>query len=180
MDDQHEAEVESIVLHEFATRIVPPTSVNQISSQDKRIDDKLFLTRYRYRGAKDAQRPFCKKMIAADMLYRKEDIVAAENKVVNSGWGPNGDNVYSIWFYKGGGNCYHFWQKEVYMSTLKTKVSLTSKSTRQVAVKTAEKYGYKVRNEEEVAKLPIDQDWQGFLETNPTWGRNGTARKNKN
>ena len=176
-DEQHEEEIESLVLHEFATRIVPPTSPNQASEQDERINDKLFMTRYRYRGAKEAQRPFCKKMIAADMLYRKEDIVAAENKVVNSGWGPYGTDTYSVWKHKGGGNCYHFWQKEVYMSTLKSKISLTSKATRQVAVKTAEKYGYKVRNEAEVAKLPIDQDWQGFLESNPTWGRNGSARK---
>ena len=178
-DEQHEAEIESIVFHEFATRIVPPTRVNQISEQDERIDEKLFLTRYRYRGAREAQRPFCKKMIAADMLYRKEDIVAAENKVVNSGWGAYGEDTYSIWFYKGGGNCYHFWQKEVYMSYLKSKVSLTSKETRQVAVKKAEQLGYKVRNEKEVAQLPIDMDYQGFLASNPTWGRKGTAYKKK-
>jgi hypothetical protein len=179
MDDQHEAEVESLVLHEFATRVVPATSPNQISEQDKRIDDKLFLTRYRYRGSKTPQRAFCKKMIAADLLYRKEDIVAAENKVVNSGWGPYGTDTYDIWKFKGGGNCYHFWQKEVYMSTLKSKVSLTSKQTRQVAVKTAEKYGYKVRNEKEVAQLPFDMDWQGFLADNPVWGRKGSAYKKK-
>ncbi len=178
-DDQHEAEIESLVLHEFATRVVPATSPNQISEQDKRIDDKLFLTRYRYRGFKTGERPFCRKMLAADLLYRKEDLVAAENKVVNSGWGPYGTDTYSVWFYKGGGACHHFFQKEVYMSTLKSKVSLTSKSTRQVAVKTAEKLGYKVRNEEEVAKLPIDMDWNGFLESNPVWGRNGSARKKK-
>lgn len=178
-DDEHEAEVESIVLHEFATRVVPATSPNQISEQDKRIDDKLFLTRYRYRGYRDAQRPFCKKMMAADLLYRKEDIVAAENKVVNSGWGPYGTDTYNIFFYKGGGNCHHFWQKEVYMSTLKSKVSLTSKSTRQIAVKTAEKYGYKVRNEAEVAKLPVDMDYRGFLADNPVWGRKGSAYKKK-
>jgi hypothetical protein len=179
MDDQHEAEVESLVLHEFATRVVPATSPNQISEQDKRIDDKLFLTRYRYRGSKTPQRAFCKKMIAADLLYRKEDIVAAENKVVNSGWGPYGTDTYDVWKFKGGGNCYHFWQKEVYMSTLKSKVSLTSKQTRQVAVKTAEKYGYKVRNEKEVAQLPFDMDWQGFLADNPVWGRKGSAYKKK-
>lgn len=178
-DDQHEEEIESLVLHEFATRIVPPTSVNQISEQDKRLDEKLFLTRYRYRGAREAQRPFCKKMIAADMLYRKEDIVAAENKVVNSGWGAYGEDTYSIWKYKGGGNCYHYFQKEVYMSYLKSKVSLTSKETRQVAVKKAEQLGYKVRNEKEVAQLPIDMDYQGFLASNPTWGRKGTAYQKK-
>lgn len=179
-DEQHEAEIESIVLHEFATRVVPATSPNQISEQDKRIDDKLFLTRYRYRGERSANtRPFCRKMLNADLLYRKEDIVAAENKVVNSGWGAYGADTYSVWFYKGGGLCRHFWQKEVYMSTLKTKVNLNSKNTRQIAVKKAEQLGYKVRNEKEVAQLPVDMDWNGFLEDNPVWGRNGTARTNK-
>jgi hypothetical protein len=179
-DDQHEQEIESLVLHEFATRVIPPTRVNQISEQDKRVDEKLFMTRYRYRGVRSQNtRPFCKKMLNADLLYRKEDIVAAENKVVNSGWGAYGEDTYSCWLYKGGGNCNHFWQKEVYMSYLKSKVSLTSKETRQVAVKKAEQLGYKVRNEAEVAKLPVDMDYHGFLASNPVWGRNGSAYKKK-
>ena len=192
-NDESENELlESIELHELATRVVKGTP-NQISEQDKRINKKLFITRYRYRGDPSPQRPFCKKMMSADLLYRKEDIEAMENKVVNSGWGAYGEDVYSIWLsntcqhtdnqslklYKGGGNCYHFWQKEVYISSRVAKIDLESPSAQRIAVAKAEKMGYKVRNDERVAKLPIDQDYNGFLPDNPTWGKNGTAYKKK-
>jgi hypothetical protein len=125
-------------------------------------------------------------MTSADLLYRKEDIVDMENKVVNSGWGEKGDDVYSIWLtkdcsshklYKGGGHCHHFWQKEVYISSRVAKIDLESPSAQRIAVAKAEKMGYKVRNESLVAKLPTDMDYHGFLPDNPTWGRNGTAYK---
>lgn len=183
-DTSENEQLDSIELHELATRVVKGTP-NTISEQDKRINSKLFITRYRYRGDPQPQRPFCKKMMNADLLYRKEDIVAMENKVVNSGWGAHGDDVYSIWLsndscshhklYKGGGNCYHFWQKEVYISSRVAKIDLESPSAKRIAVAKAEKMGYKVRNDERVAKIPFDQDYQGFLPDNPIWGENGSA-----
>ena len=183
-DDSENELLESIETHELATRVVKGTP-NQISEQDQRINRKLFITRYRYRGDPAPQRPFCKKMMSADLLYRKEDIEAMENKVVNSGWGAYGEDTYSIWLskscsghhklYKGGGNCHHFWQKEVYVSSRVAKIDLESPSAQRIAVAKAEKMGYKVRNDERVAKLPIDQDYQGFLPDNPVWGKNGTA-----
>lgn len=186
-DDEDNNLLDSIESHELATRVVKGTP-NQISEQDKRMDRKLFITRYRYRGDPDPQRPFCKKMMSADLLYRKEDIVDMENKVVNTGWGAYGEDVYSIWLtktcsshklYKGGGNCYHFWQKEVYISSRVAKIDLESPTAKRIAVAKAEKMGYKVRNDERVAKLPIDQKYQGFLPDNPTWGRKGTAYEKK-
>ena len=71
--------------------------------------------RYRYAGASEGQREFCKKMIAADKVYRKEDIELAETKVVNKGLGANGADTYSIWLYKGGVNCQHFWERKIYL-----------------------------------------------------------------
>ena len=44
-----------------------------------------------------------------------------ENKPVNPGWGPNGADTYSIWLYKGGGNCYHYWTRKTYMYSSKDK-----------------------------------------------------------
>jgi hypothetical protein len=187
-DDEDNQLLESIESHELATRVVKGTP-NQISEQDKRMNSKLFITRYRYRGDPSPQRPFCKKMMSADLLYRKEDIEAMENKVVNSGWGAYGEDTYSIWLtktcsashnlYKGGGNCYHFWQKEVYISSRVAKIDLESPSAKRIAVAKAEKMGYKVRNDERVAKIPFDQDNQGFLDDNPVWGKNGSAYKKK-
>lgn len=188
-DDSENELLESIETHELATRVVKGTP-NQISEQDKRINSKLFITRYRYRGETTAKsRPFCKKMTSADLLYRKEDIEAMENKVVNSGWGAYGDDVYSIWLtkdcqhtenqslklYKGGGHCHHFWQKEVYVSSRVAKIDLEHPSAQRIAVAKAEKMGYKVRNESLVAKLPTDMDYHGFLPDNKVWGKNGSA-----
>jgi hypothetical protein len=132
-------------------------------------------------------------MMSADLLYRKEDIEAMENKVVNTGWGPEGEDTYSIWLtkqcqhtdnqqvmlYKGGGNCYHFWQKEVYISSRVAKIDLESPTAKRTAVAKAEKMGYKVRNDARVAKIPFDQKYNGFLPSNPVWGKNGTAYKKK-
>jgi hypothetical protein len=116
-------------------------------------------------------------MLAADKLYRKEDIVAMENKAVNKGWGPNGASTYDVWLYKGGGHCNHFWQKAVFMSAKGGNINPRGKDAQSIAVKKAESMGYKVRNESLVAKLPTDMDYHGFLPTNPVWGANGSAYK---
>ena len=48
-------------------------------------------------------REFCKKMVSANRVWRKEDIEAAGGVAVNPGWGPNGSDTYSIWLYQGRG-----------------------------------------------------------------------------
>lgn len=87
-------------------------------------DTSLFKVRYRYAGASEGQREFCKKMIAANKVYRKEDIVLAETKVVNKGLGANGADTYSIWLYKGGVNCQHFWERKIYLRKGNNSVSV--------------------------------------------------------
>ena len=78
-------------------------------------DTELFKIRYSYEGSLGAQRDFCNKMISAGRTYRKEDITIAETKVVNPGLGPDGADNYSIWLYKGGVNCQHFWMRKIYL-----------------------------------------------------------------
>ena len=67
-------------------------------------EDIIFLTRYMYEPKKTQSnsREFCKKMISAKKVYRKEDIMAMEDKVVNAGFGKGGSDKYSVWLYKGG------------------------------------------------------------------------------
>ena len=85
---------------------------NAKSKQDITVDGVKFFTRYRYAGtpANSKTRDFCRKMLSADKIYRKEDIMQMRTKPVNKGWGPKGADTYSIWLYKGGGSCRHFWQ----------------------------------------------------------------------
>jgi hypothetical protein len=157
--------------HEFAVRTGAARPAAK-SEQDAVIDGKYFITRYVYAGSftHDNMRPFCKKMIEAGKLYRKEDIVSMENVAVNPGWGPEGANTYDIWFYKGGGNCRHFWEKRVYVDAKGAKINPNDPDAKRIAVALAERMGYKVRNNALVAKLPEDMPHNGFLPTNPIYG----------
>ena len=144
---------------------------NATSEQDKVIDGKTYYTRYRYNGrVTSSTRPFCRKMISADKLYRKEDIMALNNKAVNPGWGPYGADTYSVWMYKGGGNCHHVWTKELYISAKGFGLDLNNPNVRKKAWSLAEKAGYKVRNNYLVETRPIDMPYNGFLPDNPRFG----------
>lgn len=88
-------------------------------------DGVLFKSRYRYSGNPNPEREFCKAMMRANKLYRKEDILAMGEINVNPGFGmrPNPNEPYSIWLWKGGGllseafpsgTCKHFWTRETY------------------------------------------------------------------
>jgi hypothetical protein len=175
-DDAENHDLEMLVVHELATTGTARPSFP--SEQDEVIKNKLFMTRYVYRGVlSDDTREFCRKMLNADKLYRKEDIIAMGDRAVNKGWGPKGAATYDIWKYKGGGHCNHFWQKAVFMSAKGGNVNPGSKDAQQIAVKKAESMGYKVKNDALVAKLPTDMEYHGFLPTNPVWGANGSAYK---
>jgi hypothetical protein len=169
-DDAENEELVKITAHELAS--TGSAKPMKPSDQDEtNYAGVTFMTRYRYKGRATTEREFCKKMIAADKLYRKEDIEAMEDKAVNRGWGPYGTDYYSIWLYKGGGNCYHFWQKEVYINA--KGINPLANDSQKIAVKKAERMGYTVRNDIRVALLPVDQDFNGFLETNPVYGKDG-------
>ena len=92
----------------------------------------FFRVRYVYNedkglSRKSGSRPFCKKMMAAKKVYRKEDIAPSKdgglksslsNMPVNVGWGKGGADIYDIWRYKGGGNCHHRWYRQIYKKVI--------------------------------------------------------------
>jgi len=138
---------------------------NITSKQDKTIDGIKFLTRYVYAGKmSDNSRDFCKAMMGSTKVYRKEDIIKMGTMAVNPGWGPKGADTYSVWLYKGGGDCNHRWNKAVY-ATFEGK-AIDVETARQIAGKKAEKLGYKVVNNKLVSTLPKDMPFNGFLPTN--------------
>jgi len=144
---------------------------NITSKQDEVIGDVKFITRYVYAGeTKSNSREFCRRMIAANKIYRKEDIIKMGSQIVNKGWGPKGADTYSIWFYKGGGNCHHRWNKQVYATFSGKAIDVNSKELKQVAVRKAEKLGYVVKNDSKVSQRPTDMPNNGFLPTNKIYG----------
>jgi hypothetical protein len=142
------------------------------SKQDEVIEGIKFLTRYVYAGeTTEKSREFCKKMSTSNKVYRKEDILKMSTQAVNEGWGPNGTDTYSIWLYKGGGNCNHRWNKRVYATFSGKAIDVNSKELKQVAVRKAEKLGYVVKNDKLVSTLPKDMPYNGFLPTNKIYGK---------
>jgi hypothetical protein len=87
-------------------------------------DTMLFKIRYSYEGRLGAERDFCQKMVSAGRTYRKEDITLAGSKGVNKGFGPKGADNYSIWLYKGGVNCNHFWMRKIYLRRNNKQISV--------------------------------------------------------
>lgn len=133
---------------------------NSKSNQDKNIDGVKFITRYKYSGDNTGEREFCKKMLSADKLYRKEDIENTKSNDVNFGQGHNGEN-YNLFLYKGGVNCKHKWLRQTYVSFENVKIDVNNPNASQISTNKAEKYGYRVRNPKEVAMKPIDMPNNG-------------------
>ena len=140
---------------------------NAKSGSDRVIDSVKFITRYVYAGEKKSNsRDFCVNMMGAKKIYRKEDILRMGKSEVNKGWGPKGSNTYSIWKFKGGGNCYHRWNKQIYVAFEGTGIDVRSPKAVQISSAKAAKYGYKIRNDKRVSQRPIDMPNQGFLPSN--------------
>tara|TARA_R110000765_G_scaffold17178_1_gene47329 strand:- start:444 stop:2309 length:1866 start_codon:yes stop_codon:yes gene_type:complete len=109
-------------------------------------------------------REFCKLMTSARKVYRKEDILQMTNKPVNRGWGPKGAATYSIWLYKGGGNCHHFWLRQIYKTSLRGAKS-NIKPSEAISYTKALSEGFTAkRNDKLVARPPKRMKNNGFLE----------------
>ena len=140
---------------------------NAKSKQDgENKEDVSFKVRYQYAPLKasDDSREFCKKMVVSKKIYRKEDIIAMGSKDVNKGWGLNGADTYSIWLYKGGGDCHHFWMRKTYMAKGKNLKPNVGNPNAEVSVNKAKKEGFKPEvNAKEVAMRPTDMPNNGFV-----------------
>jgi len=135
---------------------------NLKSGQDETIDGINFKVRYKYSPETTTanSREFCKKMVSANKIYRKEDLISMGSSAVNAGFGVNGASTYSIWKYKGGPNCNHKFMR----LTFKKKGSIDVKSPLAPRISTgkAEREGYRVRNPKEVAMKPKDMPNNGY------------------
>jgi hypothetical protein len=132
--------------------------------KDSEQDTSLFKIRYSYAGNPTPQREFCRKMIQANLMYRKEDLIAAGNKAVNKGFGPNGADKYSVWLYKGGARCHHFFMRNIYIK--KNNDKITAKKARELLNAldpSLRKEANFQQNDPLVAKMPNDMPNNGFL-----------------
>lgn len=138
------------------------------SKQSRELDIE-FLVRYMYSPQKYSanSRPFCKKMVDAKKVYRKEDIMSMDKKVVNAGFGKGGSDTYSIWLYKGGARCQHKWIRKTYQR-FKTDKGLGT----EITTSQARSRGFRPEaNAQKVPVAPKDMKYKGY--TAEYWNKIG-------
>ena len=121
---------------------------NKPSSQDSGI----YKVRYAYMPVRNSpdSRHFCVRMesfTAKETVFRREDINMMSFRGVNKELGHKGRN-YSLFKFKGGKNCHHFWEMRVYRKKVDGK-NITDESN------------VSVNNPEQVPIRPIDMPNKG-------------------
>ena len=94
-------------------------------NEKSKLDKSYYKIRYEYseKYSSGNSRKFCKNMMsrtAKGVVYRKEDIDQASFQGVNKSFGHKGNN-YSLFKYKGGVNCGHYWSENLYRLKSKTE-----------------------------------------------------------
>jgi hypothetical protein len=153
----YETEAVKDALWAFAS--VPSSNPNGKSEQDTAIIKVRYV--YSPKSVQADSRSFCKKMVAASKVYRKEDIEAASLRAVNPGLGEGGSNTYDLFLYKGGARCHHFWSRQTYLKKTNKKISVNQ------AKKLIREAGVNAKrlpeNSRKVAQRPIDMPNEGFV-----------------
>jgi len=163
VDYEAEAQMEKF----FAFASTGTAFPNAKSTQDGVTPEgRPYKVRYGYAPEKAGSnsREFCKKMVSAKKVYRKEDILEMGNRSVNAGFGPEGADTYDIWLYKGGARCHHFWMRKVFMAK-EGAVGVDAKNPNaEISVNKAKKEGAELEvNDKKVATRPVDMPNEGFL-----------------
>jgi hypothetical protein len=125
--ETREYDEENEDIEAWANRLIKPKKdmltkladfIKSKPSEKSFLDKSFYKVRYTYQEkyTSGKSRLFCSNMMSRTgkgVVYRKEDIDQASFSGVNNSFGHKGQN-YSLFKYKGGVNCGHFWQEELY------------------------------------------------------------------
>lgn len=170
-DEDFDFEKEMNEIHRLDLATTGTARPNARSKQDG-LDKEYNLYKVRYEYAEDTglkresgkSRTFCTKMLSASKMYRKEDLVRLKNIPVNKGWGAGGTDTYSIWQFKGGGSCHHFFRRKVFKFTLGVSKSGNLEDGDVISTAKARKSGfYPEANDKKVAQAPKRMPNKGFI-----------------
>ena len=112
-----------------------------------------------------SKRTFCRQMMGAKKLYRKEDIERMSKLPVNKGWGPKGNSdTYDIFLWKGGGNCHHFWLRQIYRTVIGESKTTKIDDAELIGYTKARSEGFTAKkNDKRVAIAPKRMKNNGFI-----------------
>ena len=131
--DKREYSEENESIEDWANRLIKKkkTGLQKLAdfikskpSEPSFLDKSYYKVRYEYaeKYSSGNSRKFCRNMMSRTnkgVVYRKEDIDQASFQGVNNSFGHKGQN-YSLFKYKGGVNCGHFWNENLYRLKKKT------------------------------------------------------------
>ena len=166
VDGEHQDFDFEKTLNEFANDKIELTSTgtarpNARSEQDgvnKSFND-YYKVRYVYENddflvnKSGTKREFCRKMESANKIYRKEDILKMGKMAVNAGFGIKGASTYSIWLYKGGPQCFHYWSRRIYKTSLRNAKSKIN-SSQLIGYTKARSEGFTAEKNDNLVAIP--------------------------
>tara|TARA_R110002050_G_scaffold80941_1_gene173072 strand:+ start:558 stop:1223 length:666 start_codon:yes stop_codon:yes gene_type:complete len=176
-DNETESEDFEAMLNDTMSVALTATAPGDTRNKNSVQDNKFVKVRYLYvQGSKrfgssksKKMRPFCRAMESARKVYRKEDILKMQTDGVNSQLGHN-KQAYSLWLHKGGVNCYHKFERRIYLKRVKNDGNpyaggaLTG--VKRASIKEARKKGFnpksnRFKNNKRVAEAQIDRADKG-------------------
>jgi len=105
-----EDQVEVVDAHKFADARAIKGSEYTPARQHTSADPEEFVWKFASsRVSTSGSRGFCRTMMSLNRYYSREEVTLLNN--LNTEFGPGGGSDYSIFMYKGGSNCQHFWRK---------------------------------------------------------------------
>ena len=167
VDGEHQDFNYEEVLNELMTEKLELASTGRAIPSRKSEQDGLskksgdyFRVRYVYandnflENKSGTKRDFCRKMEAAKKLYRKEDIINMGKKPVNAGFGIDGADTYSIWLYKGGPQCFHFWSRRIYKTVIGESRTTKIEDADMIGYTKAKSEGFTAKKNDKLVATP--------------------------
>jgi hypothetical protein len=139
-------------------RAIPSRKSEQDGISKKSYD--YFRVRYVYENdnflvnKSGTKREFCKQMMGAKKMYRKEDILNMGKKAVNPGFGIDGANTYSIWLYKGGPQCFHFWTRRIFKTVIGESKTTKIEDADLIGYTKARSEGFTAKKNDKLVAIP--------------------------
>ena len=139
-------------------RAIPSRKSEQDGISKKSYD--YFRVRYVYSqdnfltNKSGTKREFCRQMTGQNKLYRKEDIINMGSKEVNPGFGRDGANTYSIWLYKGGPQCFHFWSRRIFKTTIGESKTTKIEDADMIGYTKAKSEGFTAKKNDKLVATP--------------------------
>ena len=101
-----------------------------------------------------SRRLFCRQMMGAKKMYRKEDIINMGKKKVNPGFGPHGADTYSIFLYKGGPQCFHFWTRRIFKTVIGESRTTKIEDADLIGYTKARSEGFTAKKNDKLVAIP--------------------------